>query len=160
MQIHSYRFGVLEIESREVIRFPDGIIGFPNEREYVLLRKSSRSAIGWLQATTNPSLAFPVVSLDSLCVDSGYYDYLVQACAHRGLGAPGDGLAVMAIVCAAADSPASVNLLAPVVVKTLERLGAQIFLLDSNYSTHEPLRMQERRLAPRVDAQASASETV
>lgn len=153
MQIHSHRFGALEIESREVIRFPDGIIGFPSEHEYVLLRKNSRAAIGWLQATTNPSLAFPVVSIDSLFLDTEYFEALADACAHRGFGPLGEDLAVMAIICALADGPASVNLLAPVVVKPSARTGAQIFLLKGDYSIHEPLRLHHPRPAPRVDAQ-------
>jgi flagellar assembly factor FliW len=156
MQIQSHRFGVLKIESKEIIRFPEGIIGFPNEREYVLLRKSSVSAIGWLQSMTNPSLAFPVVSVDALMVDSQYFDALTKACATLRFGTIGDKLAVMAIVCALTNGPASVNLLAPIVVRLEDRIGAQIFLLDGDYSTEAPLVMFRCRETGIANAEAPA----
>ena len=39
------------------------MIGFPSEKQFALLRHRDDSAIGWLQSTTNPALAFPVVSI-------------------------------------------------------------------------------------------------
>ncbi len=139
MLIQSPRFGLLEIERREVIRFPEGIIGFPDDREYVLLRKNGRAAIGWLHSTTNPALAFPVISLDALAIEPKYFESITKAWHHpSGVDGVESELAVMAIVCAIANGPPTVNLLAPVVVDAVTRTGAQIFLLDTQYTTMEP----------------------
>ena len=59
MRVQSSRFGSIEVERASFIRFPKGMIGFPHDKTFVLLQKEPGSAIGWLQSTTNPTLAFP-----------------------------------------------------------------------------------------------------
>jgi flagellar assembly factor FliW len=63
MRIQTDRFGTFEVDDKDPIHFPQGMIGFPSEKQFVLLRHRDDSAIGWLQSTTNPALAFPVVSI-------------------------------------------------------------------------------------------------
>jgi flagellar assembly factor FliW len=108
-----------------------------------LLRHRDDSAIGWLQSTTNPALGLPVVSIDALAV-------AYPAIAARP--APGqkeedfDPHAVMAVLCASAGQPPTVNLLAPIVVNVRSRKGAQIVLEGSMFSTNEPFVL--RNLPP------------
>jgi hypothetical protein len=66
--IQKDRFGTFEVDDKDPIHFPRGMIGFPSEKQFVLLRHRDDSAIGWLQSTTNPALAFPIVSIDALAV--------------------------------------------------------------------------------------------
>lgn len=157
MQIHSHRFGDLEIQECEKIRFPQGMIGFPDEREFVLLRKSGRSVLGWLQSTTNPGLAFPVASLDALLITPQYYAALAAARAPTmDLPRFAEQFAAMVIVCASPDGPPTVNLLAPVVVDLDTRTGEQIFLPDSKCSTMEPFVLRERRQANKPGTEVQA----
>ena len=37
MQIESKRFGCLEIDPSRILKFPEGLIGFPNCTEYVVI---------------------------------------------------------------------------------------------------------------------------
>jgi len=140
MHIKTERFGTFEVDDKDPINFPQGMIGFPTEKQFVLLRQRDDSAIGWLQSTTNPSLAFPVVSIEALAV------------AYPTISAPpvaaqkpeeADPHAVMAVLCASAGQPPTVNLLAPVVVNVRSRKGAQILMEGTAFSTSEPFVLRE-----------------
>jgi flagellar assembly factor FliW len=142
MRIQTDRFGTFEVDDKDPIHFPQGMIGFPSEKQFVLLRQRDDSAIGWLQSTTNPALAFPVVSIDALAVS---YPALA-ASPLPGQKEDVDPHAVMAVLCASAGQPATVNLLAPVVVNVRSRKGAQILLEGTTFSTSEPFVL--RNLPP------------
>ena len=125
MRIQTSRFGNFEVDDKDPIHFPQGMIGFPEEKQFVLLRHRDDSAIGWLQSTTNSGLAFPVVSIDALAV-------VYPAINAVPVPVPGqkaeeaDPHAVMAVLCASAGQPATVNLLAPIVVNVRSRKGAKM----------------------------------
>jgi len=157
MKVESHRFGTLEIAEDEIIRFPHGIIGFPTDVEFVLLRKNGQSALGWLQSLMTPQLAFPVVTIDALAVDPSYYEARIQIGADSSdLAKIAEAHAIMAIVCASASLPPTVNLLAPVIVELSTRTGAQVFLNDTKCSTAEPFALREPK-APAAMACACAA---
>jgi flagellar assembly factor FliW len=136
MDVESTRFGTVKIEDGDVIRFPAGIIGFRSEQAFVLIPHGNSSLIGWLQSTSTPGLAFPVVSAHGLVQD--YPDVSIDdAAARAGVGTADDELAVLVVLAAPLDVPATVNLLAPLIVNATTRLGAQVFLEGSRFSTQE-----------------------
>jgi flagellar assembly factor FliW len=63
---------------------------------------------------------------------------LVEATKVAGVGGPPEECAVMVVLCAPPAQPATVNLLAPIVVNLQTRSGVQVILVDSRYSTREP----------------------
>ncbi|MEO5359794.1 MAG: flagellar assembly protein FliW [Nitrospirota bacterium] len=54
------RFGSIEVSSDKVISFPDGIVGFPSIKRYVLIDHKD-TVLKWLQAADDPDVAFIVV---------------------------------------------------------------------------------------------------
>jgi flagellar assembly factor FliW len=136
MQINSQRFGVVELEDDAVLRFPEGIIGFPREQSFALIPHQGSSYLAWLQSVTKPELAFPVVSAHYFL--DGYPDVPVSPAAHAAgvQGNEGD-YAVLVVLCAPIGQPATVNLLAPIVVNSETRTGAQVILEGSRFSTRE-----------------------
>ncbi|MBF0319550.1 MAG: flagellar assembly protein FliW [Nitrospirae bacterium] len=54
------RFGQVEVDSDKVITFPDGIVGFPSIKRYVLLDHND-TVVRWLHAIDDPDVAFIVV---------------------------------------------------------------------------------------------------
>jgi len=136
MEIQTSRFGVLTASEDDLIRFPAGIIGFRDEKSFVLIPHGSSTHVGWLQSTSTPELAFPVVSAHGL-VDE-YPDVAITLAADRaGIGGNEDELAVLAVMTAPLQQPATVNLLAPLIVNATTRTGAQVFLEGSRFSTQE-----------------------
>ena len=136
MNIESQRFGTLEINDDELLSFPAGVIGFPTEQRFALVPHHGSGYIAWLQSVSTPELAFPVVSAHAF--GDKYPDVPVGGAAQEaGLEGPEDGLAVMVVLCALNGQPATVNLLAPIVVNTATRRGAQIILEGTRFSTRE-----------------------
>ena len=134
MKIDSGRFGVLDVRSEEIINFPDGIIGFPRDESFVLLRRTSHSPVGWLQSTTSPGLALPVVSIESLANEVSVEE-LATAVLRTRIHAELDECSVMVVISASGlGAEATVNLLAPIVVNAKTRQGAQVILEGQPFS--------------------------
>jgi len=152
MRIQTDRFGAFEVDDKDPIHFPQGMIGFPSEKQFVLLRHRDDSAIGWLQSTTNSALAFPVVSIDALAVA---YPTIAVTPPVGQAEQEADPHAVMAVLCASAGQPATVNLLAPIVVNVRSRKGAQILLEGTRFSTSEPFVLRELPAAVTSEPQAA-----
>lgn len=136
MKIETTRFGVVEVPETDVIHFRAGIIGFPGEKSYVLIPHATSTIIAWLQSTTNPGLAFPVVSAH--CFGADYPDVaLANVAKAADLGEDVNELAALVVLSAQRRQPATVNLLAPLIINSRTRAGAQVFLEGSRYSTRE-----------------------
>ncbi|HKQ68959.1 MAG TPA: flagellar assembly protein FliW [Polyangiaceae bacterium] len=133
MEIKSERFGSLEVDDGDAISFPDGLVGFAEEKSFVLLRHREGSPIGWLQSVSSAAVAFPVVSLDALHLE---HDYPLP---HDD-AAP---YATMAVLSAAPGKPATVNLLAPIVVNVTTRVGAQVFIESTKFSTIDRFALRQ-----------------
>jgi flagellar assembly factor FliW len=136
MQIQTTRFGVVEVPEADLIHFRGGIIGFPRETKFALIPHGQSSLIAWLQSAVTPGLAFPVVSAHGLIVD--YPDVPIDGPAEKaGLSGDIEDFAVLAVLCAPRMQPATVNLLAPVLINSVSRQGAQVFLEGSRFTTRE-----------------------
>jgi flagellar assembly factor FliW len=136
MQINSQRFGVVELEDDAVLNFPEGIIGFRREQRFALIPHHGSTFLAWLQSVSKPELAFPVVSAHYF-LDS-YPDIPVSPAAHAaGVQGKEEDFAVLVVLCAPIGQPATVNLLAPVVINSQTRTGAQVILEGSRFSTRE-----------------------
>ena len=136
MQINSQRFGLVQIDDEAVLNFPAGIIGFPRENAFALIPHHGSQYLAWLQSVTKPELAFPVVSAHYFL--EGYPDIPVTPAANAaGVSGKEDDFAVLAVLCAPIGQPATVNLLAPVIVNSETRTGAQVILDGSRFGTRE-----------------------
>src|SRR5215211_8811105 len=93
MQLETTRFGTLACEARDLLLFPEGVIGFEHLHAWVLLRESP---LCWLQAVEDQHIALPVIS-PFLCVA----DYRLQLdpadCRLLDLTASEDALVLVVI---------------------------------------------------------------
>ncbi len=159
MIFNSDRFGALTIDPKDLIEFPAGLIGFPNDNTFILLRQREGSPIAWLHSTTNPSLAFPVISLEALSVEYPEADIL-RAAEVSGISGSLDSFSVMLVFAAPGkDIPPTVNLVAPIVVNAETRSGAQILLEGTRLSACEPLSTWLAEPAPQPQPAARARRT-
>lgn len=144
MQIKTSRFGELDIDPEQAIRFQRGLIGFNEDREFVVVPQGKSGLLAWLQSTETPELAFPVVSAHAF---ADYPDVpLEPALDNAGLEGVED-IALMVVLSAPQDRPATVNLLAPLVVDAATRRGAQLILENSRYTAREIFAFGEVELA-------------
>ncbi|HET9960557.1 MAG TPA: flagellar assembly protein FliW, partial [Polyangiaceae bacterium] len=147
------RFGALEVGEDQLVDFPEGVVGFPQERRFFLVPHNSTGFLAWLHSATTPGLALPVVSAHAF--GSRYPDVdLVQAAAAAGLGDDIEQLAVMVVLCAPPGQPATVNLLAPIVINVATNRGAQVILEGSRFTTRELFVREVEAAAPKAQAAA------
>ena len=155
MKIETVRFGTLDVDDADAISFPNGVIGFPGERMFVLIRQSESSAIGWLQSTKTSWLALPVVSLDALAMDC---DDLMTPERLESAGIEDiDEVAMMVVLNPTGPIGPTVNLVAPIVVNVMTRTGAQIFIEGTRHSTQEKLVLRPKTSPKAKAAEAHAS---
>jgi flagellar assembly factor FliW len=136
MKIQTTRFGMIECPDEQSVTFPNGLIGFHEERQFVIIPHGHSETIAWLQSKTTPELAFPIVSAHAFAPD--YPDVnVVDSARKAGLQGEAESYAMLVILSAPRGQPATVNLLAPLVVNADTRDGAQIILENTRFSARE-----------------------
>lgn len=127
------RFGQLTVSEDEVIRIPNGIMGFPEYTRYCLVDPGDETLILWLQSTEHPEIAFPVLEPKIFRPD---YAARLSAAELRELKLENvNQSAVFSILTIPEDvSLMTANLKAPLVINLKEHLARQVVLQENEYS--------------------------
>lgn len=140
MKYSTTRFGEIEYPAEVVLEFPEGVLGFPKEKKYILLEHTTEgSPFKWLQSLDNADLAFIVV--EPFFVDPRY-QFDIDIDTERLIGtAEQTGCAAMCIVNVPRETPIhmTANLKAPLVVNVESRIGRQVVLGSQSYSISTPV---------------------
>lgn len=127
VHVASARFGEFDVPVDRVLHFPQGLIGFPRVRRFVILDHRPGSPFKWMLCLEQPDVAFAVVEPGKFVPD---YDAPLELAA-RTLGADPADVALFVIVTIPSDPTAmTVNLMAPVVVDVRTRTSRQLVLED------------------------------
>jgi flagellar assembly factor FliW len=145
--VESTRFGTIEVDESIVITFEQGMIGFPEQRRYAILKQREDSVFMWLHSLDEGSLAFPIVLPWVF-----YWDYEVDL-ADADMDAIGvaraDQISIYCVVNVGADvRNATINLFAPIVVNNGDRRGRQVINTIDGYSTRDRLFQEEGSPTP------------
>ena len=132
------RFGRISADASQVIELPDGMIGFPDDTRYLLVKQRADSVFYWLQSMHSPALAFPVVLPWAF-----YWDYEVRI-SDEDLGAIDvTDVSQLSILCVANVGSdvrkGTINLFSPVVINVNDNRGRQVINTADGYSTRDPL---------------------
>lgn len=138
-KINTLRFGELEIEEQDVVRFADGIPAFEDEHEFVVLPYEEGTPYMFLQSMATPELAFlmtdPFVffpdysfELDDENMDKLEIKTMDDVLVCTLISVPRSGVADM-----------TTNLLAPVVINRHTMQAKQIVLEKTQYTTKHRL---------------------
>ncbi len=153
IKVKTTRFGEIDIDEKDVITLPAGIIGFPELKQYVLLDHDQDSPFKWLQALEDGAIAF--VLINPLLFKP---DYLVEVneaeVADLGIEAEEDAVVSVIITMPSDPQKMTANLKAPVVFNLKNHKGRQIILNTSEYTTRHNI-MEEMR---KYQAQPKAGE--
>jgi len=144
MLMKSNRFGDQEIEAAKIIQMPGGMLGFVEEKRFVLLTPPKLGPFCWLHAVDNPDLAFVVVD-----AKENFPDYTVQLTAEESrlleLDNPSEALFLLVVTMARDPSAITVNLQGPIVLNTARMLARQIVLEVGGYPTRQPFFPQKEK---------------
>jgi flagellar assembly factor FliW len=136
MHIETTRFGSLDLDETKIIHFPQGLIGFPEEKSFVMINHRGLDTLAWLQSTRSPAIALPVVSVQAFAPH--YPDVSLEDAARRaGLDGSADDMCALVVLCATPQAPVTVNLVAPIIVNAVSWTGVQTILEGTKFTTRE-----------------------
>ena len=142
MFIKTTRFGEVEIDENRTIHFSEGLIGFPDDKKYVILEHKANSPFMWLQSLTSPQLAFVIMNPFPVCPD-----YLKDLSPEDEISINPDSnktvmvFTIVTIPHGKADE-STVNLMGPVIIDPDAKVGKQIILANYEYSHRHPLTLK------------------
>jgi flagellar assembly factor FliW len=137
--VRSDRLGDLEIPDDKVLTFPEGLVGFPGDTRFVMVEIEDGGSYRWLQSADDPALSFLTVIPWRFFPD--YEPEVDDQTSHElGLRQASDAI-VLCVVTVRDDSPDPVtaNLLGPLVINAVSRVGRQVVLAESAYPTRAAL---------------------
>jgi flagellar assembly factor FliW len=134
MEVQTTRFGPIQITADDLIRFPEGLPGFEECRDWVLLADGRNAALAWLQSAERPEVAFAVVSPRRHV--PGYRLHVARQELEPLEFESLQAARVLAIVGKSARS-ITLNLKAPVVINLDRRLGRQVIANGELSVQHE-----------------------
>lgn len=140
-------FGEIEIMERQLIDFPDGILGFDYVKQFALLdTQNDNSPLKWLQAIGEPELAFVIIRPSDFM---GSYKLLVSSTDLDAVGTKNpEELLVFAIV-TIPENPAEMtaNLQGPIIINPATRLGRQAISLSDTYRVRHSILEEMKKAA-------------
>ncbi|MDD9951262.1 MAG: flagellar assembly protein FliW [Zetaproteobacteria bacterium] len=128
------RFGKIEVEDQEMINLPQGLVGFPELKKYILLNHDQESPFKWLQSLDDGAIAFVIINPLLFRPD---YAVEVSESEISELEIKSEEDAVISVIVTMPSNPQNMtaNLKAPLVFNLQNRRGKQIILSNSSYAT-------------------------
>ncbi len=140
MNIVTTRFGLIKASDSEVIRIPDGLVGFRSFTQYVHLPDPVVAGLSWLQSVTAPELAFGLIAPPLAVSD---YRIELRPGDRAALELEEERSALVYVILNRGDGGGlTVNLQGPLVFNPPRRLGRQLVLTSSRYAVKFPLESQ------------------
>lgn len=138
-KINTLRFGELEIEEQDVVRFADGLPAFEDEHEFVVLPYEEGTPYMFLQSMMTPELAFLMTDPFVFFPDYSFEldDENMEKLAINSM----DDVLVCTLISVPRSGVADMttNLLAPVVINRHTMQARQIVLEKTQYTTKHRL---------------------
>lgn len=142
----STRLEQFEIEKNEIIRFPEGLYAFENEKEFALLPFNEQidCPLQWLHSLKTPDLAFVVT--DPYIYMPDYKFSLSQEDKRHIRLRPEDRTLIRVIVKIPKNFlEMTANFLAPIVINLEQKIARQFVLTSIEYDTSQYLLPEEIR---------------
>jgi flagellar assembly factor FliW len=138
MMIPTSRFGEVEVAEDEILEFPDGLLGFPALKRYVLLPNPKGGPFLWLQSLEDPAIAFVVVDPADF-----FKEYKVSVRPEDvgpiRLTDASQGRVVVILTVPGDPREITANLQGPIILNVKDRLGRQLVLGEPGLTTRHKL---------------------
>ena len=132
MKANTRLFGKIDIADDKIIKFKEGIIGFPGLQNFTLIHdeeKEGQGSIKWLQSMDDGDIAIPAAVPADLLPD---YNPTVDNELLESLGTltPENTYVLVTVTVPRNIEDISVNLKAPIVINTDTNKGCQLIVED------------------------------
>lgn len=139
MKITTKLFDEIEVDEEKLIEFPQGIIGFPELKDFLLVHDSeSEGGIRWMQSIQEPAFAMPVI--DPLIVMPDYNPSIEDdLLTPLGDVKEENSLVLVTITVPHEIEKMTVNLKAPIIINGENRKASQLIIEDEKYPVRFPI---------------------
>lgn len=136
MKINTLRFGTVEIDKSEIIIVPEGIIGFPDIKRYVILDMGKDTPFKLFQAIDEPTVGFVIIDPILFKPD---YKVKIRKEDLYSLSAENLNEIVTAVIVTIPEDlyKMTANLRGPLLINLKSRLARQLVLSDDTYNTRQ-----------------------
>jgi flagellar assembly factor FliW len=138
MKISTSYHGDIEIDNYQIFTFNQGIPGFLEETEFVILPLPEAEAFQVLQSIQTKELAFIITDPFQFFLD---YDFQLEPQEIEKLQLQQVEDAAVYVLLTMSDSVEKItaNLQAPVIINTNQQLAKQVILMNTSYKTKHRL---------------------
>lgn len=145
MVIKTSRFGLVELKIEDVLTFNEGLLGFQELRQFVLLDDPNDDIFAWLQSCEEPGVAFPVLEPElfghkyNITLNRNDQESLKLQAAQTP--------AYLNIITIPDDATEmTANIKAPIVINLEQKFARQCVLQDNNLAIKEKIftKLQSR----------------
>ncbi len=127
MLIETDRFGSFDTKDSKLIEFPQGLPGFEELRQFIILEVPQTKPVYWLQSTENKYIALPVI-LSFEIMDDYYIDIRENELEELQVESQNDLLVMNVVVIPGKIEEMTVNLAAPIIINAVRGIGKQIII--------------------------------
>ena len=148
MVVQTSRFGEVELKEEDMVTFSEGLIGFNNLTQYVILDDPNDDLFAWLQSCEDKDIAFPVLEPELFSEN-----FKINMTKHdlQSLNLESMERARVFTIITIPDDPTQMtaNLKAPIIINVPDRVARQCVLQDSKSAIREPIfaKLQQRIVA-------------
>lgn len=140
MVLKTKLFGDVEIDETKGLHFEKGLIGFPDLKNFFLIRDEERasSLICWLQSVEEAALALPVADPLKVMED---YNPMIEDELLKPLGELTEDnlMALVTVTVPHEIEKISVNLQAPILINADTKQACQLILENEDYPVRYPI---------------------
>jgi flagellar assembly factor FliW len=143
LTVSTTRFGDILIEEDRVIQFPEGLLGFPDQKAFIIQQHMPESSFYWLQSLDLPYLAFVIIN--PFLGEKNYLKDLPPADLGYFTGIEDGRTLALALVTIKPEAvpPLTMNLVGPLIIDLENRTGRQVVLSTTRYSCRHPLVLSQ-----------------
>lgn len=128
-------FGTIDIEDEKIIKFPMGIIGFEELKNFALIydvEREEKSKISWLQSMEEPLMVMPVINPIDIKEE---YNPVIEDELIKTIGNPSDDdIIILVTMSIPSDlTKMTANLRAPIIINTANRQAMQVIVDNPEY---------------------------
>ena len=139
MKINTSRFGELEVDESSIFIFIEPILGYEHLSKFFIVDHMPESPFKWLQSIENGNVAFPITAPGNFGLD---YQFIIPEDEAKKLNiTKAENILSLNVVCIPQGAPqfATINLLGPIIINTVNKKAMQLVLANSNFSAKHKL---------------------
>lgn len=145
--IQTKYFGEMKIDEQDIIHFAEGIPGFPNENEFIIINMKDNELMQVLQSVKHTDLAFIITNPHYFYAD---YEFELADSVIETLQIESEKDVVIYCILTV-KSPfetSTINLKAPLIIHAHKKVGKQFIMNDDTYSLQasiSPKKLQQEK---------------